>query len=66
MEMVTSHYWLVRNGKPILFEASYYTYPIREGLQGFVKVPHSDCPCTCADRELYERRLAAFCPDPTL
>jgi hypothetical protein len=56
METVVCHYW-ARNtdGISTLFEAAYYVYRIREGVQCHAKVPLSEHPCTCPAREIYER-----------
>lgn len=55
METVVCHYW-ARNtdGNSTLYEAAYYIYRIREGVQCHAKVPFSERPCKCPDREAYE------------
>ncbi len=59
METMKYHYWMVSpEGKASLYEITYEICGVREGIQRFVKIPHSEGPCTCSDREAQERRLA--------
>ncbi len=52
METVVYHYWVQHaDGSPRLYEALYARYPLREGLECHVKVPHSERPCACPKRE---------------
>ncbi len=56
METVVCHYWVeYADGSSTLYEAVYTRYPLREGLECHVKVPHSEHPCTCPEREAYLR-----------
>jgi hypothetical protein len=59
LERITSHF-LISNldSTCTLFEVDYTITPLREGVQCYTKVPYSERPCTCPEREVYERRSA--------
>ena len=60
MRTVVSHFWLRgMNGKLALYEVDYSIYPIRLGVLCYAKVPRSERPCTCPEREVHARGLAA-------
>lgn len=57
---IVSHFWVHNTeGRLTLHEADYWSYPIREGVLCYLMVPHSDRCCTCPEREVHERQLAA-------
>ncbi len=63
MDTVTYHFWMVSpEGKAHLYEITYEICRVREGVLRYIKVPHSERPCTCPDREACEQRLAAGLP----
>ncbi len=52
METILCHYWVrAADGHSTLYEAAYYSYQIRDGMQCHVKVPSSERPCTCREHE---------------
>jgi hypothetical protein len=60
METILCHYWIRSNeGNSTLYEAAYYSYRIREGVQCHAKVPCSERPCACREREVQERLSTA-------
>lgn len=61
MGTIISHFWIRdTEGKITLYEADYFSYPIRDGVLCYAMVPRSERPCACAERECHERRLAAI------
>ncbi len=46
------------DGTCTLYEVDYAISPHREGVLCYTKVPYSERPCTCPEREVHARRLA--------
>jgi hypothetical protein len=50
--MILHHYWVCgADGSPILYEAAYQSYTRQPGVVCHVKIPFSDRPCTCQERD---------------
>jgi hypothetical protein len=59
LERITSHFLIdAKDSSGRVFEVDYTVTPYREGVLCFTKVPCSERPCTCPEREAHERRTA--------
>lgn len=60
MKTIVNHFWIRdTDGRFTLYEADYAGYPLRDGVLCYRMLPHSERPCTCAERERHEQRLVA-------
>ena len=58
--MIVHHYWVHGpDGTPVLYEAAYQGYARRPGVICHVKIPFSDHPCTCPERDSITLERAA-------
>jgi hypothetical protein len=61
VERIMSHFLVSgTDGTCVLYEVDYTISQHREGVLCYTKVPYSERPCTCPEREAYERRSAAI------
>lgn len=59
MEWIMSHVLVSRtDGTCTLYEVDYAISLHREGVLRYTKVPCSERPCTCPEREVHARLLA--------
>ncbi len=59
METIMSHFLVdCLDGTRTLYEVNYTITPHREGVLCYTKVPYSERPCTCPEREVREHPSA--------